>query len=378
MDNSKPQLNTDIYTKVDLKNIHHGNFRYIYNKQTGQASVQPFNPTAELIFGTNLYRRNSFCNAIVEIKVQDPVTGDLGPLQIQTPLMNTQFGLSSGMMMNKGPVDKKQRVTENVELDFWDLQRLSNPNQANNPRLGELYDFFTSLALIDQLVVEKAKKNIKNWFPGDISLHSRPDGIDFLYRPITKLKVAKSGKHAGEPFAPSIRAKAEKTRGGYTFCVFDNETHEQLPADAIIPKSQLVAVLECTGIWFREKEFGVGWKLVQVVLDQPVGPSIQQFAIATNTVYAQQQQHPDVDMNAAVGHGYQVHGGNSNTRPRSPTPIREREQQLSATPAPTASTPGFVSEQPPTPQVKPQYNFSLPKATHDSMSAQTVKLTGMK
>ena len=257
----------------DMKNVSGGPHLYIINPANNTASLRTLD-TKDLLFAKTAVPR-TVKSCYVDVAVKNPFTGQYGPLLIQTPLMPTSFGFGANAYKS-----------ESVNINFRDMQKLKT--QPNNAHVLEVDSFFKTIKLLDMAVLDAARQNVRTWFVESKLHNCSPETLKTLlderYSAMTAITEGKAGKSYGKKFAPSIRIKAEKNRRGYTFCVFDKNTHDKLTPHDILPRSDIVVIMQCGGIWFREKQFGLDWKLVQVLVDQEKqkGPLLPTFAMASS------------------------------------------------------------------------------------------------
>lgn len=241
-----------VFESPDLTNFTPGRFQYTLDRNTKTGRTFLFNPK-NVQFCPMESRGSNFSN-IVRVQTRNPVTGCMEPLVLQTPLMPSVFGLCT---MNKDGDDNA--ASWKVDLSFKDMLQLKyNRDHAPADALN-IENFFQSLYILDQMVLEKAKENVRSWFAGNRKLELKPDLIDGLYKPLTATRFSKTKNRY---YAPALRIKAGRSHGTFNFRVYDAE-RQLVPAEHIQPDCMLLAVVEVTGIWFVADSFGVGLRLLQ-------------------------------------------------------------------------------------------------------------------
>lgn len=238
-------------------------FLYFFDRNTKRGRTFPFD--MKYVHFCPIEKRGKNFSNIVRLQAINPETKCLEPLMIQTPLMPTNFGLCT---MNKDE-DMKSSGSSGansfggnwkVDLSFKDVMQLTYNRDAAPKEIKDTESFFLTLCLLDQLVLQKAKENVKTWFAGNRNICLDPDSVKTVYRPLTALRYS---KNKGRYYSPALRVKAGRTRGAFNFHVFDNGCKE-VPPETIQPDSLLLCVLEVTGIWFvGDTSFGVGLRLLQ-------------------------------------------------------------------------------------------------------------------
>lgn len=348
-----------MFENPDLSKFRPGPFLYSFDKMARVGKVFEFDP-ANIVFGP-LERRGNNNSSIIRIQVKDPVTGYLDNLQLQTPPMSTIFGLSSmdreamglGTSMNRGgPAMKPTSNGVNgrgykVDLSFRELLQLRYNRENPSTELQMLEQFFHSLYLLDQLTLKKAKESVQSWFAGSRQLERNPTLVDGLYKPLTATRFSKKKERY---YAPALRVKAGRSHNNFNFKVFDNEGRPLMATD-IVPDAMLTAVIEVTGIWFMDNNFGIGLRLLQTEVCKP--EVIDTYCIAKVT--------PAMPNLPAV----QIQQVQMQKRPRE---VENVEQNQNKRPRMdnTANAAGFIS-------IPSCTNMDLPTSTGSGF-----KLSGMK
>lgn len=173
-------------------------------------------------------------------------------LHITTPLMMT-WGIAD-FVDDKGESDGKY----NISLNF--------PMQA----AAATDDFLKKLKDFENQILDDAVKYSDAWFGEEMSR----EVAKHTFFPFLKYSKDKSTKKIDPTKPPSIRAKVSNynnrwgveiydTKGSLIFpCDNDNMT----PMDFVPKKSNVACVLQCGGIWFGGKGWGITWKLNQCVV----------------------------------------------------------------------------------------------------------------
>lgn len=241
-----------VFESPDLSNFAPGRFQYTFDRNTKVGRTFLFNPN-NVQFCPMESRGSNFSN-IVRIQTRNPVTGCMEPLVLQTPLMPSVFGLCT---MNKDGDDNA--ASWKVDLSFKDMLQLKYNRDHAPADVLNIENFFQSLYILDQMVLDKAKENVRTWFAGNRKLELKPDLIDGLYKPLTATRFSKTKNRY---YAPALRVKAGRTHGSFNFRVYDVDRQLVAP-EQIQPDCMLVAVVEVTGVWFVSDSFGVGLRLLQ-------------------------------------------------------------------------------------------------------------------
>ena len=173
------------------------------------------------------------------------------PLVFQTPRLRCPFGLDTRESDQGGP----PKYNVNVSLAHGD-----------KPHPG-LLNFTENIRCIDQFIKDKGVENAEQWFGKAKSM----EVIEELFRPCEKHAKEK------EKWPSTLKLKLPYKDGKPSFDVY-NEKKEQinlvnadgeLDLECIQRGCEVVAIIQCTGIWFIGKtQFGIGWKVLQMKLYQ--------------------------------------------------------------------------------------------------------------
>ena len=171
------------------------------------------------------------------------------PFIIQTPQCYAPYG------MNIFKDDKTGNESHSLELSFKDKDSRET-----------LQKFFTILEDIDKKVIEETMKNSQAW----IRKPPNKDVIEALFTPTIKYPKDKETGEIITKYPPTYRLKLNKDAKGNFRCVaYDQETKDETPMDAIIPKmkgSKITAIANCSGIWVAGSKFGISWKAAQLMV----------------------------------------------------------------------------------------------------------------
>lgn len=178
-----------------------------------------------------------------------------GPLRVQTPKMHLPFGISK---WENTPGSGSYKYL--MEFSFGDME--------TDPKMKKFYD---SVKEVEDLVKSQAELQSVAWFKKKQSREI----IEEFFKSQLKHSLDNEGNNTGA-YPPRIRSKlVHNEQSGFRVEVYDNVKNEEgeyerLSLDEdnledVVPRgSKAVAILECTGIWFVEKSFGISWKVAQV------------------------------------------------------------------------------------------------------------------
>lgn len=159
------------------------------------------------------------------------------PLRFQTPLLATLGGA-------KEFYDKQ---------DSSKLQSIVLSGSLGTGEDPEVQSFLETLERIDQILLETASKNSKEWF-----------GDSFTVSELKKAKMFKSQirRDPEGKYPPSLQMKLQYyDKQCQTKCY--NWNREPVDYSYITKGSKFVGIVEVASIWFIDNSFGVTFKLLQ-------------------------------------------------------------------------------------------------------------------
>ena len=179
--------------------------------------------------------------------------GDGKRLLIQTPSLPAPFGMSV--------FDKAGPPKYSVDLALRGYQDQPKPKAL-----------FAALQKLDEFMIDQGVKNSKMWFKTDM----KREVVEAFYTPCVRFGKDKQGNQTSYP--PNLKIQLRRKRDGSDFeCLFydqkskgdpDAQPLRGIPAEELLVKrSEMTALIECTGVWFAGGKFGVSWKAVQIRLD---------------------------------------------------------------------------------------------------------------
>ena len=184
--------------------------------------------------------------------------GDSRNLVMQTPSLPSPFGLNV--------FDKAGPPKYSVDLALRGYQDQPKPKAL-----------FAALQKLDEYMIDQGVKNSKAWFKADM----KREVVEAFYTPCVRFGRDKQGNQTSYP--PNLKVQLRRKRDGSDFeCLFydqkskgdpDAQPLRGIPAEELLVKrSEMTALIECTGVWFAGGKFGVSWKAVQIRLDSvPTG-----------------------------------------------------------------------------------------------------------
>jgi len=183
-------------------------------------------------------------------------------LHITTPLMMT-WGISD-YVDEQGVSDGKFTMTLNFPGDGYETP--------------ECTAFLDKLKEFENKILDDAVKHSELWFGEEMSR----EVAKHTFFPFLKYPKDKATKKFDYNKSPSIRAKVPNYGGKWSVELYDAQSNQIFPCDNenvtpvdLVPKKSMCAnVLQCGGLWFGGKGWGLTWRLVQSVVKPPKVASI--------------------------------------------------------------------------------------------------------
>ena len=180
-------------------------------------------------------------------------------LTISTPLI-----LTWGADENK---DKEGRPLGKYSMSLqFPTAEYSNP---------DLEAFLTSMRALETKVKDDALLYSKEWFGKQ---HKSSDIIDALFNPMLRHPKIKGTEEFDMNKPPTLNIKIPCWKGTWKSEIYDEDgdalftskinTH-QTPLDYLKPKTHIIALIQCGGIWFVNGKFSVTWNLKQAMVQKP-------------------------------------------------------------------------------------------------------------
>ena len=176
-------------------------------------------------------------------------------LHISTPLLTT-WGISDYVDEKTGESDGKFSMS------------LSFPN--DDYATPQTNQFLKKLKAFEDQILDDAVKYSDAWFGEELSR----EVVKHNFFPFLKYAKDKVTKKPDYTKAPTIRARVPNYNNKWTVEIYDTQNkllfpcdnENMTPMDFVPKKSKVASVLQCGGLWFGGKGWGVTWKLVQSVV----------------------------------------------------------------------------------------------------------------
>lgn len=201
------------------------------------------------------------------IRYMQPKVNERGgkSISIISTQSNRSLHLSTPLMMTWGISDF---VDEKGESDGKFSMSLNFPNaDFSTPAADE---FLNKLKQFENQILDDAVKNSEAWFGEEMSR----EVAKHTFFPFLKYSKDKLTKKIDTTKPPSIRVKVPNYNNRWGVEIYDTSSNRifpcdnenMTPMDFIPKKSNVACVVQCGGLWFGGKGWGLTWKLVQCVV----------------------------------------------------------------------------------------------------------------
>ena len=176
-------------------------------------------------------------------------------LHLSTPLMMT-WGISDYTDEKTGESDGKFTISLNFPTEQYKTQATT--------------EFLDKLKSFENQILDDAVKNAEVWFGEEMTR----EVAKHTFFPFIKYSKDKNTKKTDYSKPPCIRAKVPNYDGRWAVEIYDTnqklifpcENDRLTPQDFITKMSNVACVIQCGGLWFGGKGWGVTWKLNQCVV----------------------------------------------------------------------------------------------------------------
>ena len=220
-------------------------------------------------------------NQSAETAIANGMTFKISDINIMAPKLNKSGGKSANIIYI--PSKKGLYVNMQVPILTWGASCFKDPQSGKEtydlalqfPRKDfstpETDVLLANFQELERYIKAEAVKNCMAWFNKKMT----PELVDAAWTPM--LKYSKD-PNTGEPDmtkSPTLKIKLPKYDGKPFDCeiydpagtmLFPDAQSEASPLELIPKGINIVAIIQCGGLWFANKAFGVTWRLFQAVV----------------------------------------------------------------------------------------------------------------
>ena len=224
---------------------------------------------------------SSNANQSAENCIANGLDFNISDIDITAPKLNKSGGKSANIIYK--PSKKGLYINMQVPMLTWGAQMFKDTQSGKEtydmalqfPRKDystpETDILLAKFQQLEQYIKNEAVKNSMAWFNKKTMT---PEVIEALWTPILKYsKDAQTGE-ADMTKAPTLKVKLPYWDGKFNCEIYDTQGAMLYPDDVngsspleLIPKGiNIVAIVQCGGLWFANGKFGCTWRLFQSVV----------------------------------------------------------------------------------------------------------------
>lgn len=210
------------------------------------------------------------------VRYMQPKVNDRGgkSINIISTQSNRSLYVSTPLLMTWGISDFVDEKTGESDGKF--SMSLAFPNEVY--ATPATTDFLAKLKAFENQILDDAVKNSEAWFGEEMSR----EVAKHTFFPFLKYSKDKLTKKTDFSKPPTIRAKVPNYNGKWNVEVYDTkrtllfpcDNDNLTPMDFVPARSNVACVLQCGGLWFGGKGWGITWKLNQCVVKPHVQESV--------------------------------------------------------------------------------------------------------
>ena len=215
--------------------------------------------------------------------IANGLTFNIADISITAPKMNKSGGKSASVLYK--PTKKGLYVNLQVPMLTWGASTFKDTQSGketydmaiqfprkdySTPETDTLLKKFQDF---ENFIKSEAVKNSMAWFNKKTMT---PEVIEALFTPLLKYSKDPQTGEADMTKAPTLKVKLPYWDGKFNCEIYDpngtmlypDEVSGTTPIDLIPKGVNIVAIIQCGGLWFANGKFGCTWRLFQAVVQQ--------------------------------------------------------------------------------------------------------------
>ena len=224
---------------------------------------------------------SSNANQSAENCIANGLEFNIADIDISAPKLNKSGGKSANILYK--PSKKGLYINMQVPMLTWGASMFKDPQSGKEtydmsiqfPRKdyssAETDLLLTKFQQLEQHIKNEAVRNSMAWFNKKTMT---PEVIEALWTPILKYSKDQQTGEADMTKAPTLKVKLPNWDGKFNCEIYDTQGTMLYPDDLngsspleLIPKGiNIVAIIQCGGLWFANGKFGCTWRLFQAVV----------------------------------------------------------------------------------------------------------------
>jgi hypothetical protein len=213
--------------------------------------------------------------------IANGMTLNIADIDITAPKLNKSGGKSANILFK--PTKKGLYINMTAPMLTWGASMFKDPQSGketfdlslqfprkdySTPETDVLLSKFQEL---EQYIKSEAIRNSMAWFNKKTMT---PEVIEALWTPMLKYTKDPQTGEADVTKAPTLKVKLPCWEGKFNCEIYDPQGTMLYPDEStgsspleLIPKGiNIVAIIQCGGLWFANGKFGCTWRLFQAVV----------------------------------------------------------------------------------------------------------------
>lgn len=224
---------------------------------------------------------SSTANQSAENCIANGLTFNLADIDITAPKLNKSGGKSANILYK--PSKKSLYINMQVPMLTWGASCFKDPQSGKEtfdmsiqfPRkdysTADTETLLAKFQALEKYIKNEAVKNSMAWFNKKTMT---PEVIEALWTPMLKYSKDPQTGEADMTKAPTLKVKLPCWEGKFNCEIYDpqgtmlypDENNSSSPLELIPKGVNIVAIVQCGGLWFANGKFGCTWRLFQAVV----------------------------------------------------------------------------------------------------------------
>jgi hypothetical protein len=220
-------------------------------------------------------------NQSAESCIANGLTFNIADIDITAPKLNKSGGKSANILYK--PSKKGVYINMTVPMLTWGAQMFKDPQSGKEtfdlalqfPRKDystpETDTLLAKFQELEKFIKTEAVRNSMAWFNKKTMT---PEVIEALWTPMLKYSKDQQTGEADMTKAPTLKVKLPMWDGKFNCEIYDpqgtmlypDENASSSPLELIPKGVNIVAIIQCGGLWFANGKFGCTWRLFQAVV----------------------------------------------------------------------------------------------------------------
>jgi hypothetical protein len=186
------------------------------------------------------------------------LTHNGSPFIIQTPIMRCPFNYSKwdNSKENDKGAPAKEVYKYDLLMSFDGKDKEPEEGKENHVRI-----FHDKMDGLDKKIAADGLENSLAWIGKKINSMA---AIEELYKPMIKYSIDKNTGEPNTKYAPNIKVTLPVKNGKIAVDAYGPDKKEVDLSTINLQGARVTALIQCTGIWVVNKNFGCSWKVLQM------------------------------------------------------------------------------------------------------------------